>query len=415
MLSIKKIIALLLMILAATTQGQTVMSLDSILKEITANNPALQSFNTRAAAQEAKVAGAKAWMAPMIGAGTFMTPYPGADVMNPNDKGSWMFSVEQEIPNPLKQKAKQKALGAQSSITLAQRGVAVNELRAKARDFYYDILINYRKITIQKQNKGIMSTMKKLADIRYKYNQGALDQIFKAEGRIAEADNMILMSENEIRSRKIALNALMYRPAMTPLEIDTAAEVMFKPLVALDTVTLAGRRSDILQMDRSIEAMNLSIKQMRQDAKPDFRLRFEHMMPRASMMPNQFTFMGMLSIPIAPWSSGMYKSEVRAMTLEARAMEQQKAGMLTEMVGMSKAMESDLTSMQQQLANYATRILPALDKNLKASMLSYQENKETLAGVINAWEALNMTQMNFVDLQQRFYKMITDYEKSIER
>jgi outer membrane protein TolC len=132
-------------------------------------------------------------------------------------------------------------------------------------------------------------------------------------------------------------------------------------------------------------------------------------------MPRQFTLMGMLSIPIAPWSSKMYKSEIKSMNFEREAMRQEKSAMLTEILGMSKSMENDLNNMQQQLTNYETKILPTLQKYLQVSILAYQENKTDLNTVIDGWESINMSQMNYLDQLQNYYQMIVEYEKNIEQ
>jgi hypothetical protein len=52
---------------------------------------------------------------------------------------------------------------------------------------------------------------------------------------------------------------------------------------------------------------------------------------------------------------------------------------------------------------------------LKVSILSYQENKSDLNTVIDGWEALNMAQMNYLNQLEKYYQMIVDYEKNIER
>ncbi|RYY49909.1 MAG: TolC family protein [Chitinophagaceae bacterium] len=411
-----KIFFLFVLLAGSTvTYGQEVLTLDKVLREIKANNPTLKAFDSQVKSQDAKVEGARSWMAPMVGVGTFMTPYPGSMVMDEADKGALMLSAEQDIPNPAKTKAKAKYLAAQSSITRAAQAVQANQLRARAKQLYYDLLVAHKKIAIQKENQAIMGTMKKLAEIRYPYNQGSLSQVFKAEGRFYESENMILMTESEIKSKKIALSALMYRPYSSDFTIDTAQKITFSPLAVLDTSYLATNRSDIQQMDRSISAMELNINQMRQEAKPDFRIRYEHMSTRAGMMPNQYTLMGMISIPIAPWSSKMYKSEIKSMNFEREAMRQQKEGMISEMLGMTKSMETEVLNMQTQLRNYETKILPALQKNLKVSMLSYQENKGDVNTVIDSWEAVNMSQMNYLEQLQKFYQMIVEYEKNIER
>ena len=406
---------LMLFCLPFNSSAQQKMSLPEILREIEANNPSLQAFDSQVKSQEAKVEAAGAWMPPMIGAGTFMSPYPGQDMVGEGDKGAFMVSAEQDIPNPVKLKARKEYLETLAETYTLGKSEKFNELRSRARVLYYDLLIAEKKLSFQKENSRIMQTMKKLADIRYPYNQGGLNEVFKAEGRLAEAENMLLMAGSQIRANKIALNALMNREPSAALEIDTAYQVSFNPLAQLDSSYLTETRSDIRHMQHNIHSMEANINQMRQEAKPDFKLRFDHMSSYSAMMPKQFTIMGMLSIPIAPWSSKMYKSEIKSMNFEVDAMRRQKEGMVTEMLAMAKSMEVEISAMQQQLARYENKILPALKKSLDVSLLSYQENKMELLMVIDSWEALNMTQMNYLDALQRYYKMIAEYEKSIER
>jgi len=223
------------------------------------------------------------------------------------------------------------------------------------------------------------------------------------------------MTEAEIRSKKIALNVLMNRETSTPFEIETEYQVKFSPKADLDTIYLASNRSDILHMEHEIHSMEKNINLMRQESKPDFRIRFDHMSNYSAWMSRQFSLMGMLSIPIAPWSSKMYKSEIKSMNFEKEAMRQEKAAMLTKILGMSKTMENDLLNMQRQLSNYETKILPSLEKFLRASILSYQENKADLSTVIDGWESVSMSQMNYLDQLQKYYEMIVEYEKTIER
>ena len=415
MFHIKRILFVLIFVGFGQSFAQQVLSLQQILQAIDENNPALNAYENRIKSQDAKVEGARSWMAPMIGAGTFMTPYPGQKVEDPSDWGAFMISAEQDIPNPAKTKSKAEYLAAQSSIIRSEQSSLANQLRARAKDLYYELLIANKKIVYQRENLAIMQTMRKLGEIRYQFNQGALGQVFKAEGRYHEAENMILMTQSTIRANKITLNALMYRPASVNFNIDTNYAVVFNPLPVLDIAYLSANRSDIVQMDRSITAMGLNINQIRMEAKPDFKIKFDNMSNYFAMMPRQFTIMGMLSIPIAPWSSKMYKSDIKSMSFEQEAMRQQREAMLVEMLGMTKSIESEIISMRTQLNNYENKILPALSKNLKVTMISYQENKADLNSVIDAWEAVNMSEMNYLDQLQKFYKMIVEYEKNIER
>src|SRR5689334_594827 len=129
MLNIKNIVLIALFLGVNLAYGQEAYTLEKVLQEINKNNPSLKAFESQMKSQDAKVGGAGAWMAPMVGVGTFMTPYPGSMIMDDADKGAWMLSAEQDIPNPAKTKAKAKYLAAQSAITKAEQSVQANQLR----------------------------------------------------------------------------------------------------------------------------------------------------------------------------------------------------------------------------------------------------------------------------------------------
>ncbi|MBA4056172.1 MAG: hypothetical protein C0490_15765, partial [Marivirga sp.] len=188
------------------------LRLDSILSTIKSNNPMLQEYRYRAAALNEISKGAKSWMAPMVGVGTFMTPYPGQMVMDERDKGSIMISAEQSIPNPAKLRANQQLLSSKASIEEAAGSFTFNDLRAQAKTAFYDWFVLEKKLVILRENEEIIRLMFNIAKARYPYNQSPLGNSFKAEGRLYEVQNMIYMTENEIIQKNIALNALMNLP-----------------------------------------------------------------------------------------------------------------------------------------------------------------------------------------------------------
>jgi len=160
--------------------------------------------------------------------------------------------------------------------------------------------------------------------------------------------------------------------------------------------------------------MRLNQELQRIQSKPDFRLRFDHMQPIGNM-PTQFTAMAMVSIPIAPWSSKMYKSEVRGMYYDIEAMKRGRESILVETRGMLTGMAAKLKAMQLQLDNYSTKIIPALKKNYETEMLAYEENREQLPMVIDGWEAMNMAQIEYLNKREEYYLMIVSYEKELEK
>ena len=428
-LSIKKYSLIFGFLLAtAPAFAQQILSLDSVLQVIRRNNPMLEQYELKGKALEAYTEGATAWMAPMAGVGTFMTPYPGQQDVMPDNKGSLMLSLEQRIPNPAMQRANKAWYGSRVAEVEARQQAIFNELRAEAKKAYYQWVVLEKKEDVLKESERIMKTMQKLAEIRYPYAQGSLGSIYKAEGRLYEVQNMLEMVEGEIEEKNIRLNTLMALPKDLRYQIDTLLVVLpvsggemegkkvgdIFTRIAIDTSLVAGNRSDIEAMDRSILSMRLNQRLMRTEGKPEFGLRFDHMSPYSGMMPHQFTLMGMISIPVAPWSARRYKSKVKAMGYEIEAMQLEREAMLNEITGMLEEMQEQLQRMHHHVRNYRERIIPALRKNFQVTMLAYEENKEQLPMVIDAWETLNMAQMAYLDQLQEYYSMLADYERELE-
>ena len=198
--------------------------------------------------------------------------------------------------------------------------------------------------------------------------------------------------------------------------VDTTTTVHFAAQhVAYDTTALSTQRSDVKQINESIEMMRFNQQMQRAQAKPDFRIRFDHMDPRGEGMPQQFSLMAMVSIPIAPWSSKMYKAEVKGMQYDIEAMKRNREALLIEARGRLAGMVQHLARMQQQLENYNTKIIPALRKNYEVLMLAYEENREQLPMVIDGWEAMSMAQLEYLDKLEDYYNMIVSHEKELEK
>lgn len=406
------IFTVLLVTLSSSAQ---VISLDSVLSTIDKQNPMLKEYDSKVKAMNAYTEGAKGWMAPMVGGGPFFYPYPGQTLMDERDKGMISINIEQDIPSPGKLNAKKNYFASKAAVEEKGRSVQFNQLRAEAKENYYQWLVLEKKEKVLRENKRIVELMLQLARIRYPYNQGSLGNIYKAEARLHEVDNMILMNTAEIEEKVYRLKALMRLTENVTLKVDTTTQITFDAnKVLYDTAELSTNRSDVQQINRSIEVMKQNQLWQKSQSKPDFRIRYEHMQPIGDMA-TQFSLMAMVSIPIVPWASKMYKSEVAGMNYEIEAMQRGKEAILIEARGMLAGMASQLARMKQQLENYDQKIIPALKKNYETLLLAYEENREQLPIVIDGWEAMNMAQMEYLNKMQEYYLMIVRYEKEIER
>lgn len=400
---------------SAWAQEKQELALAEILQRIEDNNLLLQSFAPRAESFRHKADAATAWMPPMVGLGTFMTPYPGQKIMDARDRGMVMLRAEQEVPNLSRLRAEKSFIESRAQIETVTRGVVFNRLRAEAKSNYYLWLVSIQQIQLLEKNEQILTMMKKVEEVRYPYNQATLGSIYRTEAEIEKNRNMILMQAGQIEKTKATLNGLMNRQGDVEFRIDTTYQPLFVPMARYDTLSLAADRSDIARMNAEIQSMRLNIDAMALQRKPDFRIQFDHMTPLDPMMPQVFSLMGMVKLPFVSWSSRMYKSDIRAMELNIQAMQKERAAMLQESQGMLYAMQAELVTMQSRIKALETRVIPALQKAFDAGFLVYQENKLPLTDLLESWEALNMMQQELVGEQGELYQMIVKYEQELYR
>ncbi|MBN8575836.1 MAG: TolC family protein [Cytophagales bacterium] len=396
--------SILLMQMPAQSQ---VVSLDSMLSVIDRQNPMLQSYRSSVTALHNYTAGSKAQMAPEVGGGLWMFPYRKQEVGHLQDPRQVMVSVTQTFTNPAKLKARYNYLHSKAAIEQAGERIAYNELRAQAKAAYYTLAILHQKQEVFKQAKATLNLMLTTTQARYSYNQARLNTIYKTEAVLYELANMALMVESEEHHAHTTLLQLMNLPPHTLLKVDTVLPGAFVASKT-DTLLLAAQRSDVKRMDRTIQAMRYNQALEKAQRKPDFNLNFSHMFSVGAGMPNQFMLLGMVTIPIAPWSAKMYKANVQAMNYEIESMKQERVAMLNEAQAMAANMLAELRTLKQQLENYEIRILPTLKKNYEVLLLAYSENREDLPMVLDGWDAYTMTHLQYLDTKIKYYIYVSD-------
>ena len=190
---------------------------------------------------------------------------------------------------------------------------------------------------------------------------------------------MLLMLNGFIAESNIGLNILMVRDVNTSFRIDTLVVPKNYSINLADTSSVSNR-SDISALNKYIQSMKLEQKVMKIGNRPDFGVRAEHM--QMFGMPNQWSVMGMMTIPIVPWSSKMYRSETKSIGFQIQSMELEKQTMEL----MAKRMLSDKLTMlsyeNAQYQSYTKNIIPAYEKTCKPTSLL---TSKTLAIILCCW------------------------------
>lgn len=401
-------------ILPAT--AQQAMSIHSIMDSIQLSNPTLKMYDADARSMDEAAKGARSWMAPELSTGFFMVPYSPRywKVMEGEPgMGQYVVAVQQNIPNAKRLNADYKYMSSMSSVEKDKKENALNQLFAVAKKNYYEWLVLKKQVLVLDENEKLVEFMIQSAEIRYKNGLGKLNAYYKAKASLATIQSMKIMLDNEITQKKYILNALMFRDKTLEFEIDTSYVLKDYQSLSLDTTLFIANRSDIKAIDREIYINTLKQETERTRLLPDFGLRFENMYGWAKQ-PMQFTAMAMMRIPMAPWSARMNKANIESLKWKNESLRQQKAMVINESTGMAYGMRSDILNKSKQIRLYEEKILPALLRNYKSFQLSYEQNTEELFELFDAWETLNMTQIEYLKQLQELLTMQVELERILQ-
>lgn len=389
------------------------MDLQEMIQIIDSTYPEVVKYDARINSILSRAEGARSQMAPQFSFGLSQFPYNTTLLKerdSPENQAGLTFGGEQMFTNPSKLKTKQNYLLSLAEIEKSNVAWTRNRLRLETKLFYYTRFVAEKKVTVLLESKTLLNLLINTAEEKYKVNQAELSTIFKSRGRLSEIGNMEYMYRFQITESNIGMNTLMSRDVNIPFLIDTSLKINPQNYVIADTSFL--NRSNIVSIDRTITSIRLNQKYMRSFRKPDFGFGAEHM--KMFGMASRYSLMGTVTIPIAPWYSKMYKSEVKAMEFEIKEMQLEKETMRLEAKRMVNERVAMLNSEYQQLLNYEDNILPSYQQNFDAALIAYRQNTGNLFVVLDAWDMLLMKRIEYLDKYELLLKLEAFLQYEIE-
>jgi cobalt-zinc-cadmium efflux system outer membrane protein len=392
------------------TLGEAIAGLDK--------NPALMSFDEKINSSNAYAKGARSLDPPKVSAGLWMFPYGlpknNSDGMAPENQGSLMIGIEQMIMNPAKRRAEQRYMEGMSSVEQTMKSYDRQNMIEEMKKMYYEWIILKKKQAVLKESEKLISLMIKSGEIGYTYNQNQLSRIYKAKSELYAIQNMQIMIENEIRQMNIGLNTMMNIDKSIVFEVDTNYTIADYDVLPIDTNQIRSNRSDIKNIEASVKLFELRRTLELRKRRPDFGIQYAHMNSFGSM-PNQFNLMGMITIPIAPWSAKGYRANLEGLKYETKALDLKKKAIINEASGNLEKLRSDIGNKKRQVKMYQQNLLPALEKNFNTSLIAFEHMKEDMFMTLDGWIALKMAKIEYLDLVGELLKLQASYERQIEK
>ncbi|MBK8921951.1 MAG: TolC family protein [Saprospirales bacterium] len=396
---------------AARVTAQNLLPLDSVLDRIERLHPALQATDARGREFDVVSKGVVTLPPPQVGGGLWMTAYNPARWSE--GMGAVMVSAQQMFPNRKMQQAEGRYMSAMSGMQATEKGVMRNMLFAEAKTAYFDWLVLEKKFAVLEESKRALRLLIESAEQRFQYNREKLGSIYKAKTELADLDRMQAMYAGEIRRQRAMLATLMQLDPASAFEIDTilpTGPALVPPLP--DTSRIAAR-SDFQAIETNFRIARLEQEWQRSKLKPEYGLRFDHMFAFGGQ-PWQFSLMGMVTVPIAPWANKDIKAKIEGIEHRLAAFELDKAALANQIRGALSEQLVMMQTLQTQIARYDDDIFPNQRKRFQSTLLAWEQNTDELFMVLDAWLELKMSRLSQLDLLQQLLQSKVNYEKELE-
>ncbi|MGN6801384.1 MAG: TolC family protein [Ginsengibacter sp.] len=412
----KKYISIIvfLLLFSNSTKAQQVLKLNDVLSAIKENNPALKVYDAQVRSLDEAAKGAKSWDAPSLGAGFFMTPYDISLTKasaGQKGKGAFAISATQMFPNKKEQQANAEYLQSLSSVNKEKKQFSLNGLYAEAKKNYFDWIVIQKKMSVLDDNEKLLNFMIESAELRYKNNLGKLNAYYKAKAALGKIEDQKLALENERKQDQIRLNTLMNREKGFQFTVDTNYTI--KNYGPVDSNYFIAARSDIKAVEKGLQTKRLELDLEKAKQLPQFGISYNNM-AGFGRSPWLFSLMATVKIPLAPWSAGRYKAKVEAIRWQEESYKAERESILNEATGAAENLMASINTKKKQLQLFEENIIPALQKNYKVMQLSYEQNTGELFELLDAWETLNMTQLDYLDQLQQLLQLQVKMDEILE-
>ncbi len=401
------------------TYGQKKMSLENIFSVIQKDHPQMKVYDAEIRSSDEAAKGAKSWAPPEFGAGFYMTPYNigltkamATPRGTQNGMGNFMVSASQMLPNKKEQNANAAYLQALSSVNKENKQFSLNNLYAEAKKNYYDWLVIEKKQTVLNDNEKLLNFMIQSTELRYKNNLGKLNAYYKAKAELGKIENQRETLNNEIKQKQIMLNTLMNRDKNEDFMVDTNYAI--KNYSPVDSNYLIQARSDIKAVTQDLKVNQLQLNLEKAKQLPQFGVQYQHYFGFGKS-PWLYTIMATVKIPLAPWSSGSYKANIESLKWKQQSYEAQKQVIINEASGAAEGLLSSIKSKKKQLQLFEENIIPALKKNYQTMQLAYEQNTGELFELLDAWQTLYSTQLDYLDQLQELLNLQVQMDKILEQ
>lgn len=375
-------------LLASSPHAAQALDLESVWREVAAENPTLASRRARVQAMRHRVAPAGAWESPMVEFGALNVPTNGRFDMEPMTMK--MVGVSQRVPlfgaNRLRRGAARAAAGAEE----AGLESANFELFSMAWAAYSDAYHAARLVSASRTHETEMDRLVHAARARYQSGRGRLDDVLRAEAEQARTLADRAAYEGEWLGAQARLAALMGREsARLPDSLEAPPDAASLPDLAAALAAIGEEHPMLLELRTRRDGHRLSARAARRMAWPDLQLGISYGTREPIMGATQDDMWSAMLGFMVPLFAGQREfSEAAEMEAMARGAEAELKAATLELQQQARTLHARAHASARMVSLLADTVVATQRRAVAASWGAYQAGGTDLWRVFEAAHAL---------------------------
>lgn len=394
-----------------TSLGQSV---DSLLVYARERNPEYAAMRLEAEAARERVYPAGALPDPILRTELQNVTNFGSDAgpnLLPGRVGGTKYTLMQSLPFWGKRDLKRAAAEAEAEVAQGKAGVTWTEQAARIKTAYAQYFTAARLIGLTRQVIDLIERIEGITQARYAGGLAPQQDAIRVQVERTAMRNELIQMETEHHHARSRLNALVGRPAQSPL----ADPVRLRPIPAaakLDFVTLEqrlrGRNPQLFADEARIRAAEKNRDLAYRNRYPDFTVGVSPM--QTGNRVNEWELMVEFNIPLQQESRRGQEREAEKMAEAARARKETSANQL--LADLSENLAAiDAARRVEILAQ--TSLLPQAELTFQAALAGYETGKVDFATLLDAQRQIRKARQDILKAQSEQQLRLADIERLI--
>jgi outer membrane protein TolC len=379
-------------------------SLEDLVREALAKNPAVQSALHSVEAQRRRVPQVKTLPDPTVGVGWEgnITPFS----VQTGDPSSYRaVTASQELLYPGKLKLRGEIASKEADAALSEYEAVRRRVTADVKTAYYEYWFADKALQTTLKDKDLLTKLSQIAEARYRVGKGIQQDVLRSQVEISLLLQRLTVLQQQRTTAQARLNTLLTRSPESPLA--PAAEIERSPLDRSlgDLYRLAQTSDPGLQREQQmIERNQLAVNLAQKDYYPD--LNVGYMYQQRPNLPDMHGMTFTVNVPV--FYKTKQREEVRQATEERIAVERSRDNRQNELNFELKQQYLAAKASDELLRLFSQGVVPQSSLALESSMSAYQVGTVDFLTVLGNFSAV-------LNYEIDYYRELANYQSSLAR